>query len=60
MKIVKRRLRNRMEDDFFLSTYLVTYIEKEIAWESSTYSIIDEFDLMKKLTVQFRMLSIEK
>ncbi|KAG8478483.1 hypothetical protein CXB51_028220 [Gossypium anomalum] len=31
MKIVKKRLRNRMEDDFFLSTYLVTYIEKEIA-----------------------------
>ncbi|KAH1122405.1 hypothetical protein J1N35_005565 [Gossypium stocksii] len=30
MKIVKTRLCNRMEDDF-LSTYLVAYIEKEIA-----------------------------
>ncbi|KAK5842279.1 hypothetical protein PVK06_004615 [Gossypium arboreum] len=30
MKIVKTRLCNRIEDDF-LSTYLVAYIEKEIA-----------------------------
>ncbi|KAH1055589.1 hypothetical protein J1N35_033654 [Gossypium stocksii] len=47
MKIVKTRLRNKMEDDF-LSTYLVEYIEKEIAQEFSTYFIIDEFNLMKK------------
>jgi len=30
MKIVKTRLRNRMEDDF-LANYLIVYIEKEIA-----------------------------
>ncbi|KAH1032286.1 hypothetical protein J1N35_044460 [Gossypium stocksii] len=59
MKIVKTRLHNRMEDDF-LSTYLVGYIKKEIAREFSTDSIIDEFDLMKKWRVQFRMPSIEK
>ncbi|KAH1082592.1 hypothetical protein J1N35_022353 [Gossypium stocksii] len=50
MKIVKTRLRNKMKDDF-LSTYLVTYNEKEIAREFSTDSIIDEFDLMKKRRV---------
>ncbi|XP_028056768.1 uncharacterized protein LOC114260775 [Camellia sinensis] len=30
MKIVKTRLRNKMEDDF-LSSYLLTYVEKDIA-----------------------------
>ncbi|KAK5846065.1 hypothetical protein PVK06_002331 [Gossypium arboreum] len=57
--IVKTMLSNRMENDF-LSTYLVTYIENELAQEFSTDSIIDEFDLMKKQRVQFRMPSIEK
>ncbi|PPD94282.1 hypothetical protein GOBAR_DD08705 [Gossypium barbadense] len=55
MKIVKTRLCNRMEGDF-LSTYLVTYIEKEIAQEFSTDSIIHEFDLMKKRRVQLGCL----
>ncbi|TYH31487.1 hypothetical protein ES288_A01G177000v1 [Gossypium darwinii] len=59
MKIVKRRLCNRIEDDF-LSTDLVAYVEKEIARDFSIDSIIDEFDLMKKRRVQFKMLSIEK
>ncbi|KAK8358121.1 hypothetical protein V6Z11_A05G463500 [Gossypium hirsutum] len=44
----------------FLLTYLVAYIEKEIAGEFSTDFIIDEFDLMKKRRVQFKMFSIEK
>ncbi|KAH1030683.1 hypothetical protein J1N35_042857 [Gossypium stocksii] len=59
MKIMKTRLRNRMEDDF-LSTYLMTNIENEIAQEFSTNSIIDEFDLIKKRMMQFRISSIEK
>ncbi|KAH1065140.1 hypothetical protein J1N35_030127 [Gossypium stocksii] len=59
MKIVKPRFCNKMEDDF-ISTYLVAYIKKEIAREFSTYSIIDEFVLMKKWRVQLRMSSIEK
>ncbi|KAH1046668.1 hypothetical protein J1N35_037452 [Gossypium stocksii] len=54
MKIMKTRLCNRIEDDC-VSTYLVVYIEKEIAQEFSTGSIIDEFDLMKKWRVQFRV-----
>ncbi|KAK8335595.1 hypothetical protein V6Z11_A09G066300 [Gossypium hirsutum] len=58
MKIVKTRLRNKMEDNI-LSTYLVAYIKKEIAQEFLTDSIIDKFDLMKKRMVQFRMPSIE-
>ncbi|KAK5820489.1 hypothetical protein PVK06_025536 [Gossypium arboreum] len=59
MKIVKTRLRNRMGDDFLL-TYLVAYIEKKIAREFSADCIIDEFNLMKKQRVQFRITSIEK
>ncbi|KAK8370342.1 hypothetical protein V6Z12_A01G172700 [Gossypium hirsutum] len=54
-----RMLCNRIEDDF-LSTDLVAYVEKEIARDFSIDSIIDEFDLMKKRRVQFKMLSIEK
>ncbi|KAH1128706.1 hypothetical protein J1N35_000084 [Gossypium stocksii] len=59
IKIVKARLRNRMEDDI-LSTYLVAYIEKRIAQEFSIDCIIGEFDLMKKQRMQFRVPSIEK
>jgi hypothetical protein len=43
MKLVKTRLRNKMEDGF-LRDCLVTYIEKEIAIGISTDAIIDEFD----------------
>jgi hypothetical protein len=43
MKLVKTRLRNKMEDGF-LRDCLVTYIEKEIAVEISTDTIIDIFD----------------
>jgi hypothetical protein len=43
MKLVKTRLRNKMEDGF-LRECLVTYIEKKIAVEISTDTIIDIFD----------------
>jgi hypothetical protein len=43
MKLVKTRLRNKMEDGF-LRDCLVTYIGKEIAVEISTDTIIDIFD----------------
>jgi hypothetical protein len=43
MKLVKTRLQNKMEDGF-LRDCLVTYIEKEIAVEISTDTIIDIFD----------------
>ena len=43
MKLVKTRLRNRMEDGL-LRDCLVTYIEKEIDVVISTDAIIDEFD----------------
>ncbi|KAK8356113.1 hypothetical protein V6Z11_A05G336300 [Gossypium hirsutum] len=59
MKIMKTRFCNKMEDDFN-STYLVAYIKKEIAREFLTDSIINEFNLMKKRRVRFKMLSIEK
>ena len=38
MKIVKTRLRNRIEDDFLVN-YLIVYIEKEIA-EKNTIDMI--------------------
>ncbi|XP_074337552.1 uncharacterized protein LOC141674751 [Apium graveolens] len=47
MKIVKTRLRNRMEDEF-LRDYLIVYIEKEIAETISAEEIIDSFYLIKQ------------
>lgn len=43
MKLVKTKLRNKMEDGF-LRDCLVTYIEKEIVVGISTDAIIDKFD----------------
>ena len=47
MKIVKTRLRNRMEDDF-LANDLIVYIEKEIAERFTSDMIIDDFYSMKE------------
>ncbi|GMI97237.1 hypothetical protein like AT1G19260 [Hibiscus trionum] len=47
MKLVKTHLRNKMKDEF-LSSYLIIYIEKEIARCLSVDSLIDDFDLMKE------------
>nr|GFA89745.1 zinc finger MYM-type protein 1-like [Tanacetum cinerariifolium] len=46
MKICKTRLRNRMSDDF-LADSLVVYIEKEVAENFDSDSIIDEFKKLK-------------
>jgi hypothetical protein len=46
MKLVKTRLRSRMEDEF-LADNLVVYIEKEIAKDFTTEMIMDEFYFMK-------------
>ena len=46
MKIVKTKLRNKMEDNF-LNDSLNVYIEKEITTKFSSESIIDEFATMK-------------
>ncbi|CAH9074661.1 unnamed protein product [Cuscuta epithymum] len=54
MKLVKTRLRNKMEDDF-LTSYLITYIEKEIAQSFDTDTIIDEFCDMKERRLQFKL-----
>jgi hypothetical protein len=53
MKIVKTRLRNRMEDDF-LANYLIVYIEKEIAEKFIIDMIIDDFYSMKKRRTQLK------
>ena len=47
MKLVKTRLRNKMEDEF-LRDCLIIYIEREIAMEFTTDTLIDEFDARKK------------
>jgi hypothetical protein len=46
MKLVKTRLRNRMEYEF-LADHLLVYIEEEIAKDFSTEMIMDEFYSMK-------------
>jgi hypothetical protein len=46
MKIVKTRLRNKMENEF-LANSLVVYIEREIAESFNLDSILDDFVLLK-------------
>jgi hypothetical protein len=47
IKIVKTRLRNRMEDDFLVN-YLIVHIEKEIVERFTIDMIIDDFYFMKE------------
>ena len=47
MKIVKTRLRNKMEDEFLLDN-LVVYIKKEITENFTTDSILDDFRSLKE------------
>jgi hypothetical protein len=49
MKIVKIKLRNRIEDDF-LANYLIVNIEKEIAERFIIDMIVDDFYSMKLRT----------
>ena len=53
MKIVKTRLRNRMEDDF-LANYLIVYIEKKIAEKFTIDMIIDDFYSIKEQRAQLK------
>jgi len=53
IKIVKTRLRSRMEDDF-LANYLIVYIEKEIAERFTIDMIIDDFYSMKERRAQLK------
>ena len=43
MKLIKTRIRNKMDDDF-LSHYMVVYIGKDIAAKINVEEIIDLFD----------------
>jgi hypothetical protein len=52
IKIVKTRLRNKIEDEF-LTDSLMLYIEREIVATFSTNSIIDDFRDMKTRMVPF-------
>ena len=46
MKLLKTRLRNRMEDEL-LANNMIVYIKKEIAENFTVKMIIDEFYSMK-------------
>ncbi|XP_074304399.1 uncharacterized protein LOC141639109 [Silene latifolia] len=52
MKIMKTRLRNKMEDKFLVDS-LVIYIEREISKSFSIESIIDDFKSLKDRRVLF-------
>ncbi|KAG2666570.1 hypothetical protein I3760_15G069500 [Carya illinoinensis] len=52
MKIVKTRLRNKIEDEF-LANNLVVYIEREIAKNFDLDSILDDFVCLKEPKLQF-------
>ncbi|KAK2654057.1 hypothetical protein Ddye_013913 [Dipteronia dyeriana] len=51
-RIVKTRLCNKMDDDFFTNS-LIMYIEREIAEKLNIYSIIDDFRDPKERRVPF-------
>ena len=53
MKIVKNRLRNKIENEF-QTNYVITYTERRIAKKINTNSVVDEFYDIKKCRVQFR------
>jgi hypothetical protein len=46
MKLVKTRLRNRIEDEF-LADHMIVYIEKEIAKEFTIEMRMDDFYSIK-------------
>jgi hypothetical protein len=52
MKIVKKRLRNKMEDEF-LADNLLVYIEREISESFSLDLIFDDFVYLKSRRMQF-------
>ncbi|KAH1081436.1 hypothetical protein J1N35_021197 [Gossypium stocksii] len=58
IKIVRTKHRNKMED--YLESYLITYIEKEIAQTFEDNSIIDDFYDMKERKLQFKMPNLFK
>ena len=53
MKLLKTRLRNKMKDDFLRDCMLV-YIEREIAMEFMTDSIIDDLYAKKNRKVRLK------
>jgi hypothetical protein len=52
MKVVKTRLRNKMEDEFLANT-LVVYIEREISESFNSDLILDDFVSLKERRMQF-------
>ncbi|XP_028092674.1 zinc finger MYM-type protein 1-like [Camellia sinensis] len=59
MKLIKSKLRNRIEDGF-LASYLITYIEKDIARGFDVDSIIHAFGITKERQVQLKMPNFSK
>ena len=53
MKIIKTRLRNRMEDDF-LANHLIVYIVKKIVKRFTIDMISDDFYSMKERQTQLK------
>ena len=52
MNVIKIDLCNKMEDEF-LSDAMMLFIERDIAATISTYSIIDDFENLKRRRVPF-------
>jgi len=52
MKVIKTRLRNKMDDEF-LANSLVVYIEREISESFNSDLILDDFIYLKTRRMQF-------
>jgi len=57
MKVVKTRLRNKMDDEF-LANNLVVYIEREIVESFNLDSILDDFVSLRGRKLDFQTLYI--
>lgn len=57
MKLVKTRLRNKMGDDY-LRSYMIIYIEKELAAKISSLQIIKAYDLAGPRRGKFKLIEM--
>ena len=57
MKLAKIRPRNKMGDDF-LRSYMIIYIEKELAAKITSEDIINSYDLVGSRRGKFKLIEM--
>jgi ribosomal protein L31E len=57
IKLIKTRIRNKMRDDF-LRSYMIIYIEKELAAKISSHDIIEVFNLVNPRKGKLKLIGM--